>query len=253
MEWTAEGIVLSVRRHGEGGAVVSLLTAGQGRHSGMVRGATSRRLRGVLMTGNSVRATWRARLPEQLGTLSVEPMGARVAQLMDDPLRLAALAAGAAMVEAALPEREPHPRLHAATEILFDALAAATDDWPEAWFAWELGLLAELGFGLDLERCAGSGREDGLAWVSPKSARAVSLEAGAPYADRLLPLPRFLVGERGRPVANHPLTDLADAAILTGHFLERHVFTADRGGLPAARGRLMELLLREPTISGGVG
>lgn len=253
MEWTAEGIVLSVRRHGEGGAIVSLLTAEQGRHSGMVRGATSQRLRGVLMTGNSVRATWRARLVEQLGSLSLEPAGSRVAQVLDDPVRLAALAAGAAMVEAALPEREPHPRLYAATGVLFDALSANTDDWAEAWFAWELGLLAELGFGLDLDRCAGSGQRHDLGWVSPKSARAVSLQVGAPYAGRLLPLPRFLVGERGRPVANHPLTDLADAARLTGHFLERHVFTPDRGGLPAARGRLMELLLRTTTTSGVVG
>ena len=129
-------------------------------------------------------------------------------------------------------------------------MAGATDDWAEAYFAWELGLLAELGFGLDLGRCAGTGAENDLGFVSPKSARAVSLAAGEPYADRLLPLPRFLVGARGRPPANHPSTDLADAARLTGHFLERHVFVHDPKGLPAARGRFMELLLRKHTTSG---
>jgi len=250
MEWTADAIVLSLRRHGETSAVVSLLTEAHGRHMGLARGAFTKRLRGVLMPGNTVHATWRARTEDHLGSLKIEPSQARTGFIMDDALRLAALNSVCALLDGALMEREEHPALFRATGVLFDALSEATDDWPEAVFAWELGLLAELGFGLDLAKCAGNGRTDGLAFVSPKSARAVSQEAGAPYSDRLLPLPRFLIGDRGRPAANHPASDLADAAELTGHFLERHVFAQRNGGIPAARGRFVEMLLRGHTTSG---
>lgn len=250
MQWSDDGIILSVRRHGERSAVVTLLTERQGRHAGLVRSATSKRLRGVLMTGNTVHASWRARLAEQLGYLTVEPAKLRAVHLIEHPLRLAALSSAAALLDAGLPEREAHPRLYQATTLLLDAMAAGTADWAEAYFGWELGFLAELGFGLDLSRCAGTGVETGLGYVSPKSARAVSLAAGAPYADKLLPLPGFLVGRAGRPAANHPLTDLADAAKLTGYFLERHVFPAEAGGTPLARGRFVELLLRRHTTSG---
>ncbi len=250
MEWTDDGIVLSSRRLGEGGAIVSLLTESQGRHAGLVRGAGSKRLRGVIMLGNTVHATWRARLADHLGTMRVEPAISRTNLVLDDPVRLAALASAATLLEGGLPEREAHPVLFRATTILFDAIAAGTDDWVEAYFGWEVGLLSEMGFGLDLSRCAGSGATADLGYVSPKSARAVSLVTGQPYAEKLLPLPRFLVGGRGRPVANHPATDWADAAKLTGHFLERQVFPREDGGLPAARGRFVELLLRRNTTSG---
>jgi DNA repair protein RecO (recombination protein O) len=250
MEWTGDALVLSLRRHGETSAVVSLLTAEHGRHSGLARGAFSKRLRGVLMPGNSVQATWRARTEESLGSLKIEPLTSRAGFIMDDPLGLAALNSCCALLDSALMEREEHPALYRATLVLFDALREATDDWAEALFAWELGLLRELGFGLDLSKCAGDGRTDNLGYVSPKSARAVSLEAGAPYREKLLPLPRFLIGEQGRPVANHPGADLADAAELTGYFLERHVFAQRDGGIPGARGRFVEMLLREPTTSG---
>jgi DNA repair protein RecO (recombination protein O) len=252
LEWTGDGIVLSLRRHGETSAVVSLLTADHGRHSGLARGAYSKRLRGVLMPGNTVRATWRARTEDHLGSLKIEPVTARAGFIMEDPLRLAALNSVCGLLEGALMEREAHPALFRATTVLADALSAGTDDWAEAVFAWELGLLAELGFGLDLSRCAGDGRGDGLGYVSPKSARAVSLAAGAPYREKLLPLPRFLIGDRGRPPANHPAADWADAAELTGHFLERHVFAQRDGGIPPARGRFVEMLLREHTTSGVV-
>ena len=253
MEWTDDGIVLSSRRLGEGGAIVSLLTREQGRHTGLVRGAGSKRLRGIIMLGNTVHATWRARLAEQLGTMRIEPAISRTSKVLDDPVRLAALASAVTLLEGGLPEREGHPVLFRATTILFDAIAAAADDWVEAYFGWELGLLAEIGFGLDLARCAGTGEVTGLGYVSPKSARAVSLGAGQPYAEKLLPLPRFLVGGRGRPMANHPATDWADAAQLTGHFLERQVFPREDGGLPLARGRFIELLLRKNTTSGVLG
>jgi len=250
VEWTDQGIVLSARRLGEGSAIVTLLTEAQGRHAGLVRGAGGKRSRGMIMLGNTVHATWRARLADHLGTMRLEPAVSRTSAVLDDPVRLAALASAATLLAGGLPEREAHPVLFRATTILFDAIAAATDDWVEAYFGWELGLLSELGFGLDLSRCAGSGVADNLGYVSPKSARAVSLDAGQPYAEKLLPLPRFLVGQRGRPVANHPGTDWADAARLTGHFLERHVFPREDGGLPAARGRFVELLLRKNTTSG---
>lgn len=250
MEWTDQAIVLSTRRHGETSAIVSLLTRERGRHAGLLRGAGSRRLRGVVMPGNEVRASWRARIADHLGTVHVEPAMSRAGFIMDDAARLAALSSACALLDQGLMEREAHPALYNATAVLFDALAAATDDWAEAYFAWELGFLAELGFGLDLEKCAGDGRRENLGYVSPKSGRAVSLEAGAPWREKLLPLPRFLVGERGRPIANHPRTDLADAAQLTGHFLERHVFSHESKGMPAVRGRFVEILLRETTTSG---
>ena len=250
MEWTDDGIVLSLRRHGETSAVVSVLTAERGRCSGLARGAFGKRMRGVLMPGNGVRATWRARTEDHLGSLKIEPAVSRAAFIMDHPARLAALNSAVSLLDGGLMEREAHPALHRATAALFDALSAGTDDWAEAYFAWELGLLGELGFGLDLSRCAGDGRTDGLGYVSPKSARAVSLAAGAPYREKLLPLPRFLIGERGRPPANHPKADLADAAELTGHFLERHVFNQRNATIPAARGRFVEILLRDHTTSG---
>ncbi|MDF1719635.1 MAG: DNA repair protein RecO [Minwuia sp.] len=250
MEWTDQGIVLSARRLGEGSAIVSLLTEEQGRHAGLVRGAAGKRQRGMIMLGNTVHATWRARLADHLGTMRLEPAISRTSSVLDDPVRLSALASAATLLEGGLPERQAHPVLFRATTILFDAIAAGTDDWVEAYFGWELGLLSEMGFGLDLSRCAGSGVMEDLGYVSPRSARAVSLTAGQPYADRLLPLPRFLVGRRGRPISNHPATDWADAAHLTGHFLERHVFPHEDGGLPTARGRFVELLLRKDTTSG---
>ena len=250
MEWTDHGIVLSTRRHGETSAVLSLLTRERGRHAGLLRGAGSKRLRGVLMAGNTVRASWRARIADHLGTVHVEPVTARAGFVLDDPARLAALSSACALLDQGLMEREAHPALYNATTVLFDALAADTDDWAEAYFAWELGFLAELGFGLDLEKCAGDGRRENLGYVSPKSGRAVSLEAGAPWREKLLPLPRFLVGGKGRPIANHPRTDLADAAELTGYFLERHVFAHENRVLPPARGRFVEILLREATTSG---
>ena len=244
MEWTAPAIVLSLKRHGETSAVVSMLTAEHGRHAGLARGAFGKRLRGVLMPGNAIRATWRARTEIHLGSLKIEPLTSRAGFIMEHPKRLAALNSACALLDGALQEREAHPALYQATDILMDALKVGTDDWVEAYFAWELGMLRELGFGLDLSKCASDSRPDDLGYVSPRSARAVSLAAGAPYAEKLLPLPRFLVGERGRPPANHPGQDWADAAELTGHFLERHVFNHKDGGIPAARGRFVEILLR---------
>jgi DNA repair protein RecO (recombination protein O) len=235
MEWSDEGIVLAVRRHGESAAIVSLLTLGHGRHAGLVRGGASRRMRGFLQPGNGVSAIWRARLEEHLGSLTVEPMASRAA-LYDQPGPLAALTAATALVEAALPERAPHPELYHLLAELLEALDRP--GWVEAYIHWELRLLADLGFGLDLDSCASTGSNDGLAYVSPKSGRAVSLSAGEPWRDKLLPLPRFLSPDGGAP----DLGQLQEGLRLTGWFLERHVFAAHNAHTPDARERLVGYL-----------
>lgn len=231
MEWSDEGIVLAARRHGESSAILSLLTRDNGRHAGLVRGGASRRLRGVLQPGNRVAATWRARLEEHLGTFTVEPV-LSLAPLYHRPGPLAALTAATALVEAALPEREPHCSLFDSLGDLLGRLDAP--GWAAAYVRWELSLLAELGFGLDLATCAATGTNDGLAYVSPKSGRAVSLSAGEARRDRLLPLPRFLGPAGGAADANQ----IAEGLRLSGWFLEHHVFAGDRMVTPDARERL---------------
>lgn len=239
MEWRDEGIILSVRRHGENGAVVSLLTRAHGRHAGLVRGGQSRRMKGMLQPGNRVEGTWRARLEEHLGALTLEPVTSHAAALMMDPGRLAALSSALALVEAGLPEREAHGEIF---ENLAALLVALEDDgWPETYIRWEIGLLADLGFGLDLSACAATGVTEDLTFVSPKTGRAVSTEAAAPYADRLLPLPAFLLGPPGPAVA----ADRAQALRLTGHFLARHVLEPNGRTLPDARARLERRFGRE--------
>ena len=246
MHWSDDGIVLSVRRHGETSAVVTLLTRRHGRHAGLVRGGAGRRLRGILQPGNEVSAEWRARLAEHLGTFAVEPGRARVAELLDDPARLAALAAACAVTEASLPEREPHPALFDALRVLLDSLADG-ETWPAVYVRWEMGLLQELGFGLDLSRCAATGDVDDLAYVSPKSGRAVSRAAAEPYKHRLLPLPAFLLGaQTGLPDG----TDVKNGLALTGYFLDRHIFAGRNTTAPPARHRLVEKFSVAPTISG---
>ncbi len=234
MEWTDDGIVLSARRHGEGNAIVQLLTRAHGRHAGMVRGGSGRRARGTYQPGNEVRATWRARLAEHLGNYTCEPLTSHAAAIMAHRGALAALSAACALVEAALPERAPHPELHDATLGLLHALDhGAEGGWAEAYVRWELGFLAEMGFGLDLARCAATGRNDELVYVSPKSGRAVSASAGEPYRDKLLPLPAFLTGR------DAPDAAAVDQALhLTGHFLEHHIFGGPGRTLPPARLRL---------------
>ncbi|WP_316976428.1 DNA repair protein RecO [Shumkonia mesophila] len=236
MEWTDEGIVLSARKHGETSAIVTLLTRAYGRHAGLVRGGAGKAARGILQPGNRVEAHWRARLAEHLGTLTCEMTHAFAAAVLDDAARLAALSSACAIAEAALPEREPFPSVYDGLLALLGAIE--NDVWPVAYVRWELGLLTQLGFGLDLSECAATGRNDQLAYVSPKSGRAVSLAAGEPYKGRLLALPAFLAGggNGAGPGA------LLDGLRLTGHFLERHLFAPMGVPMPAARRRLEERL-----------
>lgn len=235
ISWRDEALLLAVRRHGEGDAILELLTAERGRHLGVVKGGRGRRLGPVLQPGAQLVVDWRARLESHMGTARVEPLRSRAGAIMADGRALAALGSAAALLVAFLPERAPAPELYAATVALADALAE-DPGWPEAYARWELLLLAELGFGLDLSACAVTGAEAELVWVSPRTGRAVSREAGAPYAGRLLPLPGFLRGAEAADDAG-----VAAALRLTGHFLERAAAPAyGLEGAPAARSRLVE-------------
>lgn len=230
MEWTEHGILLATRRHGETDVILEVLTAERGRHLGLVRGGRSRRLRPALQAGNTLALTWRARLHEHLGNFRAEPVLERSAALMASRTGAFGLGLAAAHLRL-LPERDPHPRLYEALAVTLDCL-----DRPlagaELMARFELLLLDEFGFGLDLEACAATGSRDDLVYVSPKSGRAVSREAGLPYADRLLALPGFLLG---RPGDNVDPDGLADAFDLTGHFLERHVYEPRGENLPEPR------------------
>lgn len=245
MEWTDEGIVLSARKHGESSVIAQLLTGRRGRHAGLVRGGAGRRIRGVLQPGNQVSASWRARLAEHLGTMTVEPVRARAANLLADLDRLAGLSAACAVAEAVLPERQPHRGAYEGMLALLDEIERG-ETWPLVYVRWEAGLLAELGFGLDLASCARTGAETGLAYVSPRSGRAVGAAAAGEYRDRLLPLPAFLVEDgrgAGRALPATPgnlRAAAADGLALTGHFLARHVLDDRSGALPPARVRLVE-------------
>ena len=237
-EWSEDALILSVRPHGENSAVVSVLTAGQGRHAELVRGGSSSRLRGVLQPGNRVQANWRARLEEQLGQMSIELSQSVPALFLDDPLRLAGLASACALLDGSLPEREPHPPLYSATQALLDLMAIEDPDhrWLEGYVRWELGLLQAVGFRLDLDSCAVTGELDRLAHVSPKSGRAVAEGAAGEFAGRMLALPRFLGGVACN---RHDF----DAGLgLTGHFLERRVFAAHHVDLPPQRRRLADMV-----------
>ena len=237
IEWRDAGTLLSVRKHGEGSAIVELFTAGHGRHLGVVRGGGSRRQAPLLQPGTRFDATWRARLDEHIGSFALEPLRSRAAQVMDDRLALAGLNAAVALLSFALPEREPQPAMFARSEALFDALGEA--DWPLAYLRWELALLEESGFGLDLSRCAVTGSPDGLIYVSPRTGRAVSEEGAGDWADRLLPLPALLLGQ-GPADAE----EIARGLLTTGHFLANWLSPALERPLPAARQRFVETLVR---------
>lgn len=232
MDWQDDGIILSVRKHGESSAIVNVLTRTHGRHAGLVRGGSGKRLSGILQPGNKVQARWHARLPEHLGTYTVEPIRAYAANALSDARRLAALSSACTLVEAALPEREPHPAVLDGLEVLLGALEDDTV-WPVIYVKWEIGLLAELGFGLDLAHCAATGATEDLTFVSPRTGRAVSTAAAQPYKERLLPLPAFLLDSAAE-------ADIADGLRLTGYFLENHVFQHRDTEIPAARRRLAE-------------
>lgn len=234
MEWSDDAIVLSSRAHGETGAILELLTRDHGRHMGLVRGGASRRVRPVLQPGNSVHVHWRARLEEHLGSFTCESALARAGTLMESRAGLAGLNAFAAMASAVLPERQVHARVHDAGAILLDAMAATQPaHWLPLYVRWEAGLLEALGFGLDLSECAATGAGDDLAYVSPRSGRAVSRAGAGIYAGRLFALPGFLAGNGDAGPA-----EIAAGLKLTGHFLLERVLRPHNRPLPPARIRL---------------
>ena len=238
MEWRDQGALLSVRVHGESAAIIEVFTAAHGRHAGVVRGGASRRIAPLLQPGAQLDVTWRARLDDHIGAFTVEPVKSR-AGVLGDRLALAGLNAVCAMARMALPEREPHAGLYAATVAMLDALETAPD-WPARYLRWEVLLLEELGFGLDLSSCAVTGTRDGLAFVSPKTGRAVSREGAGGWAERLFPLPECLMGQG--PASR---TEIGQGLAITGHFLTRELAGLRRvPHLPEARARLVALLAR---------
>jgi DNA repair protein RecO (recombination protein O) len=239
MEWSDEGVVLSVRPHGEAAAVVELFTRGHGRHLGLVHGGRSRRLRPILQIGNHLDAGWKARLADNLGHFTVELRKGFAALLMDDAAALAAMTSMAALARL-LPERDPHPSLFEVTQFVLGYLNERSV-WPPLVVRWELALLDELGFGLDLASCAATGQSSDLLYVSPRSGRAVSSGAGAPYKDRLLVLPEFLRGGVPGPVSTE---DVLAGFALTGHFLTARVLAPRDMKMPEARSRLLGYLRR---------
>lgn len=239
MEWRDQGILLSTRRHGETSAIIEMFTPEQGRHMGVVRGGTSRKVAPHLQPGAQLDVAWRARLEDHLGSFAVEPVRSRAAAAMGDRLALAGLNAVTALLSFCLPEREPHAGLYRRTEMLLDLLGQG-DVWPLAYLKWEVSLLEEMGYGLTLDACAVSGATEGLIYVSPKSGRAVSEKAAGEWADRLLPLPPVLRGEGDGADA-----EVAQAFRTTGYFLEQHL-ARDLGNtpLPEARARFVEAFNR---------
>jgi DNA repair protein RecO (recombination protein O) len=236
MEWQDEGLVIGVRKHGETSVILELMTRAHGRHLGVVRGGRSKAMRPVLQPGNLVAANWRARLEDHLGVFSVEPLASRAARYLDRGAALHGVAALTALLRL-LPERDPQ-------EEIFDmanAIAAGLDSADAAaplMARFELSLLAALGFGLDLQSCALTGAREGLAFVSPKSGRAVNRDAGAPWSARLLPYPRFLQDASEAP----SVSEIVDAFRLTGYFLTRDVLAPRSVSMPASRALYLEAL-----------
>ena len=239
IEWTDDAIVLSARPQGESGALVSVFSRNHGRQKGIVHGGQSRSKQAFLQAGQQVKAVWRARLSDQLGTYTLEPVWAWSAPLMDDARALAGLSAACAMLDGTLAEGEAHPALYEGFLALLGSFSSS-GVWPFVYVRWELGLLAELGYGVDLSQCAVTGTRETLTHVSPNSGRAVCALVAAPYKERLLPVPRFLVG--GDAAGSEE--DVCAGLRLSGFFFARHVFAGLGRIIPPARMRLVDIFSR---------
>ena len=239
MDWRGTAILLNVRRHGETSAIIEVFSEDKGRHAGVVRGGTSRRIAPILQPGAQLDVVWRARLEDHIGSFAVEPVRSRAALVMGDRLALSGLNAVTGLLGFCLPEREAHAALYRRSEQLLDLLGQ-NDVWPLAYLRWEVALLEDMGFGLDLRSCAVTGATEDLAYVSPKTGRAVSRAGAGDWAARLLPLPDVLRG-----VGNAPDREIAQALETTGYFMSRHL-APDLGArpLPVARSRFVEVFTR---------
>lgn len=238
MEWRDQGALISVRLHGESAAIIEVFTALHGRHLGVVRGGGSRRMAGILQPGAQLALHWQARLEDHIGSFKAEPLAARAA-LLADRGALSALNSICALLHQTLPERDPHPGFYAETVHLLDLLEQGAA-WQVPYLLWETRLLEEMGYGLDLTTCALSGATQDLAFVSPRTGRAVARAAAGDWAPRLLPLPRVLTLQDGAPA------EVAEALHLTGHFLAQALPDAP---LPEARARLLDHLARHKTVA----
>lgn len=239
MDWSGEGYVLSVRKHGETSAIIEVLTRDHGRYAGLVRGGVGRKMRPILQPGNKLQFEWRARLSEHLGTFTVEALSHRAAEIMEDRLALSGLNAVCAIARECLPEREAHANVYDAFEVLLDNLHEP-EIWPALFVQWEAGLLSAMGYGLDLSTCAATGGNDNLTHVSPRSGRAVSASAAEPYLDKLFPLPAFMMGQ---PFVTPD--DVGNGLELTGYFLETRVQWGINRTLPDARAQMIARLVQE--------
>ena len=239
IEWRDEGALIRVRKHGESSAIIEVFTPSRGLTAGIVRGGTSRKIAPTLQPGAQLDVTWKARLEDHLGSFTVEPIRSRTAQVMQDRLALAGLNAVTGLLSFLLPDREAHAPLYARTIQLLDLLGQ-NDVWPLAYLQWEIALLDEMGFGMDLSACAVSGLNDDLFYVSPRTGRAVSRLAAGEWADRLLPLPHVLLGK-----GDADLNEIVLALRTTGHFLNNHL-AKSLGNLPIpeARQRLIDAMKR---------
>jgi DNA repair protein RecO (recombination protein O) len=239
IEWRDEGALIRVRKHGESSAIIEVFTPSRGLTAGIVRGGTSRKIAPTLQPGAQLDVTWKARLEDHLGSFTVEPIRSRTAQVMQDRLALAGLNAVTGLLSFLLPDCEAHVPLYDRTIQLLDLLGQ-NEVWPLAYLQWEVALLDEMGFGMDLSACAVSGLNDDLFYVSPRTGRAVSRLAAGEWADRLLPLPHVLLGK-----GDADLTEIVLALRTTGHFLNNHL-AKSLGNLPIpeARQRLIDTMKR---------
>lgn len=239
IEWRDEAALLSSRPFGENSVIIEVFSAAHGRHAGVVRGGTSRKLAPVLQPGAQVAVAWKARLESHLGSFTVEPIRSRAAAAMGDRLALAGLNAVCSLLTMVLPEREAHGPLYDRTIGLLDLLGQS-EVWPLAYLRWEQALLEEMGFGLDLSACAVRGVNEDLVFVSPKSGRAVSREAAGEWADRMLPLPPVLAGK-----GDASNSEIAKALGTTGYFIEhRLIKSLGERPMPGARARLVDAIMR---------
>ena len=240
IEWRDEAVLLATRPIGETSVIIDVFTPTMGRHAGVVRGGTSRKIAPILQPGAQMSVQWKARLDQHLGAFTVEPIRSRAALVMNDRLALAGLSAVCALLNHVLPERQAHAPLYVRTVQLLDLLGQG-DVWPLAYLQWELALLEEMGFGLDLRACAVTGRNDELIYVSPKSGRAVGAQAAGEWAERMLPLPPVLAG-----FGDSNDAEIVAALRTTGHFIaNRLVPSLGERKVPVARQRLIDLLARQ--------
>lgn len=239
MEWRDQGILLAVRRHGENSAIIDVFTEHHGRHAGIVRGGASRRMGPILQPGAQLDVAWRARLEEHIGSYKVEPVRSRSANAMSDRLALAGLNAVTGLLTFALPERESQNSIYRRTMGVLDLLGDP-EIWPLAYLRWEVGLLEDLGFGMDLRTCAVTGSSEDLIYVSPRSGRSVSRQGAGDWVDKLLPLPPVLLRQGAAPDR-----EIAQALETTGFFLNEHLAPMmGNRPLPESRARFVDALLR---------